>query len=341
MSTGSYDSDTARKEQLLEDRPRGPPRCAVQGAVGGAAPAAGSSATPTARSPVRSIAWMIQNKAGFIGDAANPAALGGLVGSMFFLGYMLTQYPGGRLGDRFGAPRNDHRLAARGPRVLTVGVRADGRAGRLRRRPRADRSRRGRLLLQRPHPDHQPHPGREADARARHRDRRPVDRSDRRHHRHPDRSSAGGRRWAWAATPGACRSSCSPCSRSSSSLVAFAFFRAKLGGALRLLPPVPAAARVLAPTFVVIVALFLLAESLALAGVAHRHARRGRHRRWSTSRSSCAASSGPAAAPPCSTATSGWSTSPTSRSCGTSGSSASGRCRSSRRRRRAACWSPR
>ena len=38
---------------------------------------------------------MIENKAGFIGDAANPAALGGLVGSMFFLGYMLTQYPGG------------------------------------------------------------------------------------------------------------------------------------------------------------------------------------------------------------------------------------------------------
>src|SRR3954447_19367883 len=48
------------------------------------------------------IAWMIENKAGFIGDAANPATVGGLVGSMFFLGYMLTQYPGGRLGDRFG-----------------------------------------------------------------------------------------------------------------------------------------------------------------------------------------------------------------------------------------------
>src|SRR3712207_9033222 len=45
---------------------------------------------------------MIQNQAGFIGDASNPATLGGLVGSMFFLGYMLTQYPGGRLGDRFG-----------------------------------------------------------------------------------------------------------------------------------------------------------------------------------------------------------------------------------------------
>ena len=59
-----------------------------------------SYADRTLTGPV--IAWMIQNKAGFIGDSANPAALGGLVGSMFFLGYMLTQYPGGRLGDRFG-----------------------------------------------------------------------------------------------------------------------------------------------------------------------------------------------------------------------------------------------
>jgi MFS transporter, ACS family, D-galactonate transporter len=59
-----------------------------------------SYADRTLTGPV--IAWMIQNKAGFIGDAANPAALGGLVGSMFFAGYMLTQYPGGRLGDRYG-----------------------------------------------------------------------------------------------------------------------------------------------------------------------------------------------------------------------------------------------
>jgi ACS family D-galactonate transporter-like MFS transporter len=48
------------------------------------------------------VAWMIENQAGFIGDAANPATIGGLIGSMFFLGYMLTQYPGGRLGDRYG-----------------------------------------------------------------------------------------------------------------------------------------------------------------------------------------------------------------------------------------------
>src|SRR3954453_23591590 len=48
------------------------------------------------------VAWMIENKAGFIGDAANPATIGGLVGSMFFTGYLLTQYTGGRIGDRFG-----------------------------------------------------------------------------------------------------------------------------------------------------------------------------------------------------------------------------------------------
>ena len=59
-----------------------------------------SYADRTLTGPV--IAWMIQNQAGFIGDAARPAALGGLVGSMFFLGYMLTQYPGGRLGDQYG-----------------------------------------------------------------------------------------------------------------------------------------------------------------------------------------------------------------------------------------------
>src|SRR3954469_15878882 len=59
-----------------------------------------SYADRTLTGPV--IAWMIENKSGFIGDAGNPAALGGLVGSMFFAGYMLTQYPGGRLGDRYG-----------------------------------------------------------------------------------------------------------------------------------------------------------------------------------------------------------------------------------------------
>jgi MFS family permease len=59
-----------------------------------------SYADRTVTGPV--IAWMIQTESGFIGDASNPATVGGLVGSMFFLGYMLTQYPGGRLGDRYG-----------------------------------------------------------------------------------------------------------------------------------------------------------------------------------------------------------------------------------------------
>ena len=59
-----------------------------------------SYADRTVTGPV--ISWMIANKAGFIGDATNPATLGGLVGSMFFTGYMLTQYAGGRLGDRYG-----------------------------------------------------------------------------------------------------------------------------------------------------------------------------------------------------------------------------------------------
>jgi MFS transporter, ACS family, D-galactonate transporter len=59
-----------------------------------------SYADRTLTGPV--VSWMIVNKAGFIGEAANPATIGGLVGSMFFAGYMLTQYPGGRLGDRYG-----------------------------------------------------------------------------------------------------------------------------------------------------------------------------------------------------------------------------------------------
>ncbi|MFZ3567065.1 MFS transporter [Streptomyces sp. BH097] len=59
-----------------------------------------SYADRTVTGPV--VAWMIENKAGFIGDASNPATLGGLIGSMFFTGYMLTQYAGGRLGDRYG-----------------------------------------------------------------------------------------------------------------------------------------------------------------------------------------------------------------------------------------------
>jgi MFS family permease len=101
MVAGGFEDDTARKEQLLEEGREGRPVVPYKALwtvllLGWVV----SYADRTLTGPV--IAWMIQNKAGFIGDAANPATLGGLVGSMFFLGYMLTQYPGGRLGDRFG-----------------------------------------------------------------------------------------------------------------------------------------------------------------------------------------------------------------------------------------------
>ncbi|RJE48965.1 MULTISPECIES: MFS transporter [unclassified Dehalobacter] len=48
------------------------------------------------------VSWMIANKVGFLSAAANPYALGGLLGSLFFAGYMLTQFPGGYFGDKFG-----------------------------------------------------------------------------------------------------------------------------------------------------------------------------------------------------------------------------------------------
>jgi MFS family permease len=101
MARESSESDTARKEMLLEAEREGRPGVPYRALwavllLGWIV----SYADRTLTGPV--VAWMIQNKAGFIGDASNPATIGGLVGSMFFLGYMLTQYPGGRLGDRFG-----------------------------------------------------------------------------------------------------------------------------------------------------------------------------------------------------------------------------------------------
>ena len=79
--------------------------------------------------------------------------------------------------------------------------------------------------------------------------------------------------------------------------IAFVFFRAKLGGAMRLRPAVPAADRLLGahlrrdrravPAWP---RRFRWPEWLTALG-------RRRHRRWSTSRSSCAACSGPAGAP--------------------------------------------
>jgi len=48
------------------------------------------------------VTWMIDNDVGFLQDASKPYALGGLIGGLFFAGYMLTQFPGGHLGDRYG-----------------------------------------------------------------------------------------------------------------------------------------------------------------------------------------------------------------------------------------------
>ena len=48
------------------------------------------------------VTWMIDNNVGFLADADRPYALGGLIGGLFFAGYMLTQFPGGYLGDRYG-----------------------------------------------------------------------------------------------------------------------------------------------------------------------------------------------------------------------------------------------
>jgi ACS family D-galactonate transporter-like MFS transporter len=101
MASGSFESDTARTEELLDAGRGGGSQVPYKALwavllLGWIV----SYADRTLTGPV--IAWMIQNKSGFIGAASNPATLGGLVGSMFFLGYMLTQYPGGRLGDRFG-----------------------------------------------------------------------------------------------------------------------------------------------------------------------------------------------------------------------------------------------
>ncbi|HSV41855.1 MAG TPA: MFS transporter [Methanomassiliicoccales archaeon] len=48
------------------------------------------------------VSWMITNQVGFFADAPMQHSLGGIIGAMFFAGYMLTQFPAGYLGDRFG-----------------------------------------------------------------------------------------------------------------------------------------------------------------------------------------------------------------------------------------------
>ena len=62
-----------------------------------------SYADRTLTGPV--VTWMITNKVGFLQAASNPHALGGLLGSLFFAGYMLTQFPGGYFGDKFGCTK--------------------------------------------------------------------------------------------------------------------------------------------------------------------------------------------------------------------------------------------
>src|SRR3954449_3070938 len=59
-----------------------------------------SAADRTLTGPV--VTWMIEHNVGFLAGASKPHALGGLIGGLFFAGYMLTQWPGGFLGDRYG-----------------------------------------------------------------------------------------------------------------------------------------------------------------------------------------------------------------------------------------------
>jgi len=48
------------------------------------------------------VTYMIDAQVPLLSGTANPFALGGLVGSLLFAGYMLTQFPGGYVGDRVG-----------------------------------------------------------------------------------------------------------------------------------------------------------------------------------------------------------------------------------------------
>jgi MFS transporter, ACS family, D-galactonate transporter len=59
-----------------------------------------SGADRTITGPV--VTYMIDAKVPIMSGAENPFALGGLVGSLLFAGYMLTQFPGGYVGDRLG-----------------------------------------------------------------------------------------------------------------------------------------------------------------------------------------------------------------------------------------------
>jgi MFS family permease len=59
-----------------------------------------SAADRTVAGPI--VSYIISNDLPIIRGIENPYAVSGLIGSMFFAGYMLTQFPGGYLGDKFG-----------------------------------------------------------------------------------------------------------------------------------------------------------------------------------------------------------------------------------------------
>ena len=292
-----------------------------------------SYADRTVTGPV--ISWMIANKAGFIGDATNPATLGGLVGSMFFTGYMLTQYAGGRLGDRYG-----HRemlvlsLIWAGLMTLVSGL-AAGLVTFVAARVLTGLGE-GTFYSN---------------------DRTMV----------INYTPTARRTLGWVSCSPACRSaSPSACwrPRTSSTGAARSASAARRGGCrlgvrpgvaprrARHLPVLPGPGRPAAAARTTGAAADALLgadrgrdrravrrrRDLPVAGVAHRHRHRrprpGGHRVGHPRRR-------PRASPRrCSTATSGTSTSPSSRCCGTCGSSASGRCRSSRRPRTAASSPP-
>lgn len=48
------------------------------------------------------VTYMIENKIGFFGQVTAPHALGGMLSTLFFAGYMAMQFPAGYIGDRFG-----------------------------------------------------------------------------------------------------------------------------------------------------------------------------------------------------------------------------------------------
>ena len=68
---------------------------------------AASAADRTIAGPVFS--YIISNNLPIIQGVEHPYAVSGLVvGSLFFAGYMLTQFPGGYLGDKFGHRSRRH-----------------------------------------------------------------------------------------------------------------------------------------------------------------------------------------------------------------------------------------